>query len=168
MDTLETLMQLVKLHFPATPVLPSVGNHDTFPCDQFSINQTDVYASIASTWSLFLSPAALQTVTQGAFYSTLIAPGLRAIALNSMWGDPIDFWVSIGNVTNTQERKFVESQLQNARQNKEKVMLLGHIPIGVVDTDGNHIVSMENWTRWCTAAHAPISLFSQLLIFLRC
>jgi sphingomyelin phosphodiesterase len=85
MDTLDTLMNLLKLHFPSTPVFPSVGNHDTFPCDQFSINQTEIYQSIASTWSRFLPPPALETAAQGAFYSTLVLPGLRAIALNSMW-----------------------------------------------------------------------------------
>jgi sphingomyelin phosphodiesterase len=164
MDTIDTLMQLVKQHFPLTPVLPSVGNHDTFPCDQFSINQADIYASIASIWSRFLPPAALQTVAQGAFYSTLVVPGLRAIALNSMWGDPIDFWVSIGNVTNTQERKFIESELQNARENKEKVMILGHVPIGVVGTDGNHIVSMQNWTRWYALARSRVAGFARRLI----
>jgi sphingomyelin phosphodiesterase len=148
MDTIDTLMALLKIHFPSTPIFPSVGNHDTFPCDQFSINQTDIYSSIASIWSRFLPPPALHTVAQGAFYSTLITPGLRAIALNSMWGDPIDFWVSLGNVTNTYEREFVETELQNARENKEKVLLLGHIPIGVVDTDATHIVAMQNWTRW--------------------
>jgi sphingomyelin phosphodiesterase len=148
MDTIDTLMALLKIHFPSTPIFPSVGNHDTFPCDQFSINQTDIYSSIASIWSRFLPPPALHTVAQGAFYSTLVTPGLRAIALNSMWGDPIDFWVSLGNVTNTYEREFVETELQNARENKEKVLLLGHIPIGVVDTDATHIVAMQNWTRW--------------------
>ncbi len=146
--TLDTLMDVVKLHFPATQVLPSVGNHDTFPCDQFSINQTDIYASIASTWSRFLPRSALETTAQGAFYSTSVTPGLRAIALNSMWGDPIDFWVSLGNVTNTDERNFVELELQKARENKEKVMLLGHIPIGVVDTASTSIGCMQNWTRW--------------------
>lgn len=85
MDTLDTLMNLLKLHFPSTPVFPSVGNHDTFPCDQFSINQTEIYQSIASTWCRFLPPPALETAAQGAFYSTLVLPGLRAIALNSMW-----------------------------------------------------------------------------------
>jgi hypothetical protein len=148
METLDTLMNLMKLHFPTTQVLPSVGNHDTFPCDQFSVNQTEIYASIASTWSRFLPSPALETAAQGAFYSTLARPGLRAIALNSMWGDPIDFWVSLGNVTNTQERNFVESELQKARENKEKVMLLGHVPIGVVDTASTSIGCMQNWTRW--------------------
>ncbi len=148
MQTLDSLMALLKHYFPTTQVIPSVGNHDTFPCDQFSINQTEIYASIASSWSRFLPPPALETVAQGAFYSTLVRPGLRAIALNSMWGDPIDFWVSLGNVTNTQERDFVESELRKARENKEKVMLLGHVPIGVVDTASTSIGCMQNWTRW--------------------
>jgi hypothetical protein len=75
-------------------------------------------------------------------------PGLRAIALNSMWGDPIDFWVSLGNVTNVLERNFVENELKKARENKEKVMLLGHVPIGVVETDRTYTGCMHNWTHW--------------------
>jgi hypothetical protein len=65
-----------------------------------------------------------------------------------MWGDPINFWVSLGNVTNKHERNFVQSELQNARQNKEKVIFLGHIPIGIVETNANNIGCMENWTLW--------------------
>ncbi len=148
MGTLDSLMNLLKLHYPSTPVFPSVGNHDTFPCDQFSINQTDIYQSIASSWTRFLPAPALETAAQGAFYSTIVRPGLRAIALNSMWGDPIDFWVSLGNVTNTHERTFVEAELQKARESKEKVILLGHIPIGVVVTDADNIGCMPNWTKW--------------------
>jgi sphingomyelin phosphodiesterase len=148
MNTLSYIMELLQLHFPTVPVFPSVGNHDTFPCDQFALNQTDIYTSIATIWSRFLPPSAIETVTQGAFYSTLVRPGLRAIALNSMWGDPINFWVSLGNVTNKHERNFVQSELQNARQNKEKVIFLGHIPIGIVETNANNIGCMENWTLW--------------------
>ena len=54
----------------------------------------------------------------------------------------------MGNVTNTHERTFVEAELQKARENKEKVILLGHIPIGVVVTDADTIGCMPNWTKW--------------------
>jgi len=68
MATLDTVMGLLKQHFPTVPIFPSVGNHDTFPCDQFSLNQPEIYSSIASSWTRFLPPSALQTVSQGAFY----------------------------------------------------------------------------------------------------
>jgi len=68
MATLDSVMDLLKHHFPTVPVFPSVGNHDTFPCDQFSLNQPDIYSSIAASWARFLPQPTLQTVAMGAFY----------------------------------------------------------------------------------------------------
>ena len=62
--------------------------------------------------------------------STPIVPGLRALALNSMWGDPLNFFASLGNVSNERERFWVEDELRAARSAGEKVYILGHIPPG--------------------------------------
>ena len=45
-------------------------------------------------------------------------------------GDPLNFYASLGNASNSRERAWVEDELRAARAAGEKVYILGHIPPG--------------------------------------
>ena len=50
-------------------LLPSLGNHDTFPADSFSPDSSaPIYAAIQRIWSPLLPAAALETVALGGYY----------------------------------------------------------------------------------------------------
>ena len=50
-------------------VLPSLGNHDTFPADSFAPDSSaPIYAAIEKLWAPLLPEAALKTVALGGYY----------------------------------------------------------------------------------------------------
>jgi hypothetical protein len=50
-------------------ILPSLGNHDTFPADSFAPNSSSpIYAAIEKIWTPLLSQSALNTVALGGYY----------------------------------------------------------------------------------------------------
>ena len=50
-------------------ILPSLGNHDTFPADSFAPDSsTPIYAAIEKIWAPLLPEAALETVALGGYY----------------------------------------------------------------------------------------------------
>jgi sphingomyelin phosphodiesterase len=50
-------------------LLPSLGNHDTFPADAFAPqSSTPIYAAIHKIWTPLLPEAALNTVALGGYY----------------------------------------------------------------------------------------------------
>ena len=50
-------------------VLPSLGNHDTFPADAFALDSSaPIYAAIEKLWAPLLPEAALKTVALGGYY----------------------------------------------------------------------------------------------------
>ena len=50
-------------------VLPSLGNHDTFPADSFAPDSSaPIYAAIEKRWAPLLPEAALKTVALGGYY----------------------------------------------------------------------------------------------------
>ena len=50
-------------------LLPSLGNHDTFPADSFAPDASaPIYAAIHNIWRPLLPEAALETVALGGYY----------------------------------------------------------------------------------------------------
>lgn len=94
--------------FPKKMVLSTIGNHDTFRrstlhnvTDLLAVDQLDTPPNGA--WflqpmtkiysQLGLPQSALDTFEYAGYYSVVIRPGLRIVALNTQYADPLNFWV---------------------------------------------------------------------------
>jgi len=131
--------QLIQKYFPTTPVFPIMGNHDTFPVDQFNRKPKDsahydnfdwLVDGLATMWGKWITAAGAQTLKSGGYYTATARAGLRIIGLNTAWGDNLNFYLMLQENQQQPQFDWLEKTLLQARAQKEKVIVLGHIPTG--------------------------------------
>jgi len=119
--------------FSNVPVFPSLGNHESFPVDQFEGPGADnwLYSALGEMWSSFLDPPARLQFGYAGYYTQLIEKGFRLVALNTMYCDTDNFWLVLPNSSDVggQISWFGDTLLQ-ARHAGERVYVIGHIPFG--------------------------------------
>lgn len=82
-------------------------------------------------WSPFLDSQALQTFRTGGYYTKLAKPGLRVVALDTQFGDIINFYLLLQENQHREQFNWLIDVLTNAEKNGEKVIIIGHIPSGL-------------------------------------
>jgi sphingomyelin phosphodiesterase len=119
-------------------VLSTIGNHDGYPVDQFDLPP-------GSNWFLnpwtdvmmhsgILEQSAFETMRKAGYYTVSVRQGLRVLVLNTQWQDNLNFFLWKSPDTDpAKQLSFIRQVLQNAMKNKEKVIIVGHIPPGIDD-----------------------------------
>jgi len=131
------LVDMVYTNFPNISVFPALGNHESWGVDQYHLPEYIwLNNNFTILWSKFLDAAALQTVREGLYYSTLAQPGLRIIGLNTQFADSSNFYWLIGFDLSNQTNWLI-NELTKAEAANEKVWLLGHIPCNSPNFIGN-------------------------------
>jgi sphingomyelin phosphodiesterase len=91
-----------------------------------------LYDHVSKLWSL--PPDALETIKSGGgYYSTLIQPGLRLIALNNNVCYTFNWWIIYSIESIRTQFQWLHDVLLAAEKNGERVHLLAHIPNGDED-----------------------------------
>jgi sphingomyelin phosphodiesterase len=126
------LTQILHTYFPNTPIFPAIGNHESFPVDQFPTAPRNAWLmdALAADWAGWLPPSALTSLRQGGYYTTLIRPGLRLISLNTQYCDINNFWLVLNDTDPTGQLEWLRAVLTNATRAGETVVIIGHIPPG--------------------------------------
>ncbi|KAL1391554.1 hypothetical protein pipiens_003132 [Culex pipiens pipiens] len=122
--------------FPDTPVLNILGNHEAHPTNVFapSINVRPdfsmdwLYRFSADLWGHWLPQSTRHTIQQGGFYTYLIRPGLRVVALNNQDCYTFNWWILWRPDYLANQMQWLHDVLLVAEQNNEKVHILAHIP----------------------------------------
>lgn len=139
-SVLYNLTSLLVKYFPKTPIYPSLGNHESFPVNNFPPHYVEdnnsitwLYKALTKAWSPWLPPDALRTVSQSGCYTTLVRPKFRIVSLNMNYCNQQNWWMLINPVDPNHELEWLVSVLLDAEMNDEKVHILGHIPPGSPD-----------------------------------
>lgn len=123
--------------FPDAPSYFSIGNHDTSPTNLYYSKRPQIqelnqaYFDMWQPVSRFTDEQRL-TYLKGGYYTISVVPGLRILSYNSNYF-PLDNFYSILNYDETdypEMQQFMEDTLSAARENSEKVIVLGHHPSG--------------------------------------
>ncbi|XP_053830458.1 acid sphingomyelinase-like phosphodiesterase 3a isoform X2 [Vidua macroura] len=115
-------------------VFPALGNHDYWPQDQLPVTTSEVYNAVADFWKPWLSDEAINTFRKGGFYTQLFESSnshqpLRIISLNTnLYYSPNKVTVNITDPAN--QFAWLEEILETSSQKKEKVYIIGHVPVG--------------------------------------
>lgn len=135
----ETTRQMLE-HFPTTPIFPAVGNHESIPAGTFAPpwveedNSTSwLFNELANHWKRWLPEYSTTTVLRGAFYSVLLRPKLRLISMNTNYCHTYNWWLLVNSTDPAKELQWLINELQQAENEQERVLLIGHIPPGVHD-----------------------------------
>ncbi|CAF0859159.1 unnamed protein product [Adineta ricciae] len=133
--SLKTINQLLAETFPNVTFYSAVGNHEAAPCNLFptpniqSSNISWLYHALADSWiNLGLPDDTRETIERGAFYTTVVRPGLRVISLNMNYCSAENFWLFINSTDPLEQLQWMINWLQYAEDHGEKVHIIGHIP----------------------------------------
>lgn len=94
-----------------------------------------LYDHVAELWANELPPDVLHTVKEGGYYTTLMRPGLRLIALNNNVCFVYNWWIFYSVTSIRRQFQWMQDVLLAAEVAGEKVHILAHIPSG---DDGYH------------------------------
>ena len=136
LENITNYLRLFQRAHPKTRIFPVIGNHDSVPQFQFAEQGPFyVYSEVARLWSPFISADSLKTVNHSAYYTELIVPGLRLVALNSVIWYPKNNYVSPDVADPAGQFAWLRGVLEGARRSGERVIVTTHIPPGLGDSD---------------------------------
>ncbi|XP_014209092.1 sphingomyelin phosphodiesterase-like [Copidosoma floridanum] len=140
LQNLKDTVEMVATYFKGIPVFPSIGNHESCPVDSYpppfapsNKNMSWLYDELNHEWSRWLPAETSKTIKRGAFYSTLVKPGLRIISINGNYCNRNNFWLLLNSTDPVGELAWLIDELQAAENKSEKVHIIGHVPPGESD-----------------------------------
>ncbi len=108
---------------------PVLGNHAAGPVDQFGGPAKDhwLYGAVAKSWSRFLPPSAVTSLTWGGYYTAPIEPGLHVLALQTNYYDPMNLYLLHADHPDLAGQfGWMEHVLAQIEALGEKVIVIGH------------------------------------------
>nr|XP_060609256.1 acid sphingomyelinase-like phosphodiesterase 3a [Anolis sagrei ordinatus] len=135
-DIIGNLTSTIRSFLPDLQVFPALGNHDYWPQDQIPVSANEVYNAAANFWRPWITDEAVSTLKKGGFYTQIFHPNpsaqpLRIISLNTvLYYSPDNTTLNMTDPANQFE--WLENVLETAEQNKEKVYVIGHVPVGYI------------------------------------
>nr|XP_022899981.1 sphingomyelin phosphodiesterase-like [Onthophagus taurus] len=122
--------------FPNSPVFPILGNHEPHPLNIFAPSEIEdpefstawLFDLAADLWGPILGEGTEETIRKGGFYTVLIRPGFRLIALNSNVAYTFNWWLLYDDVDPFGQLQWLADTLYQAEQDGEIVHIISHVP----------------------------------------
>lgn len=122
--------------------------HDT------SLSIQWLYDHVAELWSEFLPQNAIETVRTGGYYTTLIRPGLRLIALNNNVCLTFNWWIMFEVKSIQSQFQWLHDVLLASENAGEKVHIIAHVPNG---DDNFHLPCSREYRKIVDRFHETIA-----------
>lgn len=136
-ESITVIHDLLASTFPGIPVYPVIGNHESQPMNMFPPNEVPpefstqwLFEYMANEWSKWLPEDDLETVRTGGYYTMLIHPGLRLIAVNNNDCTIYNWWLLYEPSFLRGQLQWIHDTLLKAEKAGEKVHIIGHQPPG--------------------------------------
>lgn len=127
---------LLKSHFPSTPVIMTIGNNDGYHSQAVvESEKSTFYSFLMNEWfttfpgNAKLAPAAEETFMAGGYYRADISDSLSILTFNFEYMDNDDVASYHGNEA-SEQLAWLESQLGAAKSSGRKFILNGHVYAG--------------------------------------
>lgn len=128
----------------STPVVPSIGNHESFPCNNFGPPplQDWLYGSLAAPdgWGRWLSAEARLSLAKYGYFSVRfparIKGGntLKVISVQTNYCNNLAFFLYVNDTDPGNQLHWLINELQESEDRGDEVVhLIGHIPIANQD-----------------------------------
>jgi sphingomyelin phosphodiesterase len=122
---------------PHKRIYPAIGNHESHPVSEYTGSLPDyqnLNRKLAQYWQSLvpLPQSALDTISDGAYYTILIQDRLRLISFNSNYGYSINFYTTLNrhNPYFSRQQAWISDTLHQAEKDGEKVIMMAHVPPG--------------------------------------
>lgn len=113
------------------PIFYSLGNHESYPNDNFRDNEDEKLAKFADIYEDYIGSEGNETFRKGGYYTRKYKDTkLRFISLNCFVCDSFNFNLINSSKTYTKDMfNWLESELKKAEKNNEFVFILNHFPL---------------------------------------
>jgi sphingomyelin phosphodiesterase len=137
MDITDAYTRMSKLGL----IYGTIGNHEQSPVNQFQPNSVGtgakwIYTLLGSIWSKWIDATALSNQQSTGAYSTKVPnTNLRIISLNTNIYYRSNFWLDQKTMEQDPNGQlaWLLNELQGAENAKERVYIMGHMPMGLPD-----------------------------------
>jgi len=137
------VVDLVTEVFPDKLVVPSMGNHESFPCNMYPTSEMNaefdpkwLYEPLAEYFSRWLPEEALQQFRKTGFYSFDYNDALTIIGINSNFCLNVNFFNFLSWEDPSSELVWLMEELLIAEKLGKKVHIVSHVPPGNEDCLG--------------------------------
>ena len=135
---------LVKEVFPEKPVFPSLGNHESFPCNNYPTSNVDgendpswLYDTLSEYFLDWLPEEALAQFRVDGYYSINYGTDFKIIGINSNMCLTYNFFLFLEWQDPGMQLAWLIDELLEAELEGRKVHLLSHVPPGNEDCLGS-------------------------------
>ncbi|KAJ6253888.1 sphingomyelin phosphodiesterase [Anaeramoeba flamelloides] len=135
LQTIANVTNLIRKYFPNTPVFYSPGNHDFEPKHDCAPGANTWLAQMAQAISPILNTEQKKTYLQGGYYSQVIG-GIRVVIMNTVLYYRSNKYTSSASGDLSNQYAWITSQIDEAYENDEKVLFVGHVPPGHAERFG--------------------------------
>ncbi|XP_049533199.1 sphingomyelin phosphodiesterase-like [Anopheles darlingi] len=135
--SINQVIQKLRTSFPDKPVYNILGNHEAHPTNVYELGEISrpdfstnwLYHLSADLWSAWLPRATEQTIRLGGYYTALVRPGFRVIALNNNDCYTFNWWILYQPDALRNQLQWLHDVLLQAERAGEKVHILSHLPV---------------------------------------
>lgn len=148
LEVMKKFHALLRNEFDGIPVFPIIGNHEAHPGNvysppNFQLEELSVqwlYNYLPDDWLHWLPNSTISSIQSEGYYTVLVKPGFRIIALNSNVCYAHNWWLLHDKTMFIKQLQWLHDTLKNAALDDEFVHILSHIPV-------NDKYCFSGWTR---------------------
>lgn len=136
-QSFDKILSNFKTVFGDIPIFPVLGNHDVHPQNQFAphsvpleMNTQWLYDLMSEKYSMWLPEDAKATIQQGGYYTVLIRPGFRVIAINNNVCNTDNFWLAYDPANSLIQLQWLHDVLLKSERDSEYTHIVMHMPSG--------------------------------------
>ncbi|EGR30882.1 ser thr protein phosphatase family protein, putative [Ichthyophthirius multifiliis] len=127
----EQITQILQQKLPKIKVFPIMGNHESFPVNNYDFgSQREKYFNqrLSSMWQSWIGKEAAEMFANKGFYSTFLNEKVKIIAINTQGANNGNFFL-IQNPTDPGKMlEWMREELIDCEKKGFKAIIIGHIP----------------------------------------
>ncbi|KAF2878763.1 hypothetical protein ILUMI_27404 [Ignelater luminosus] len=135
---ISSVLEKLKNSFEGIPIFPVLGNHDPHPLNAYSPDSVNnksfssqwIFKLVAEKWQMWLPTETKETILKGGYYTVLVKPGFRIVALNSAVCFFTNWWLIFDDYDPYGQLNWLVDVLLKAEENGEIVHIISHVPSG--------------------------------------
>jgi sphingomyelin phosphodiesterase len=121
-------------HLPGLPIVPSLGNHEFYPCNLMSFDPNEphpIFDQIGDAWSSWLDEDAMKQFKQWGYFSMMVPVegiNLKVISINSESCNSMNFYIWGQLNDPAGQIAWIEEELKDAEEKGQMVYFIAHNP----------------------------------------
>ncbi|KAL0211529.1 hypothetical protein RCL1_005155 [Eukaryota sp. TZLM3-RCL] len=142
LDSISDFSSTLSSHFPTTPLLLQLGNHDMYPAHQFGPLGRWVFKETLSLWGKHIPKDQHENYLNGGFYRIDVNEKLTILNINTNFYFTMDV-ETVPNPDPSHQFKWIRSEMSRLVELNRKAIIFMHVPVGVTESFAVPVPNMQ-------------------------